>query len=283
MKNYYKTKKKYMKVAFVGDSVLDNFYWLKNPKNDIKQQLSSVIPNATVYNFAVDESRIKNVLRSITPATHYSQARKKIFKGTYDYPCEKDGKVRPLKLLKNTVPDYIVLSVGGNDGRIHLNKLMWSSDALIKALTEEEHLPEMMEKLVKKLIKLQKKLILVFVYKPHVDIFEEFRNQIGWGLQYLPIEQIVPLRERLDDVYNYIRGVYFTLAKKYQLPVIDLSRTFDCNNRSHYGSTVIEPSNFSGQKIADLIAHVIQNHDYNSRPVCYYSPECSNAIVSQSL
>lgn len=46
------------------------------------------------------------------------------------------------------------------------------------------------------------------------------------------------------------------LAVEFSLPIIDLSRTFDPNNKNHYGSTPIEPSNTSGQFIADLIAQV---------------------------
>lgn len=46
------------------------------------------------------------------------------------------------------------------------------------------------------------------------------------------------------------------LAMELRLPVIDLSRTFDPTDKRHYGSTPIEPSNTSGQFIADLIAKV---------------------------
>ena len=46
------------------------------------------------------------------------------------------------------------------------------------------------------------------------------------------------------------------LAMELRLPIIDLSRTFDPTDKRHYGSTPIEPSNMSGQFIADLIAKV---------------------------
>lgn len=52
-------------------------------------------------------------------------------------------------------------------------------------------------------------------------------------------------------------GCLTQLAVEFSLPIIDLSRTFDPNNKSHYGSTPIEPSNKSGQFIADLIAEVM--------------------------
>ena len=52
-------------------------------------------------------------------------------------------------------------------------------------------------------------------------------------------------------------------ARKWKLPVIDLSRTFDPSNEKHYGSTPIEPSNLSGQMIVDLIKFVCQKYDFN--------------------
>lgn len=48
------------------------------------------------------------------------------------------------------------------------------------------------------------------------------------------------------------------LAVEFRLPIIDLSRTFNPYDKTHYGSTPIEPSNVSGQFIADLIAKARQ-------------------------
>lgn len=48
------------------------------------------------------------------------------------------------------------------------------------------------------------------------------------------------------------------LAVEFRLPIIDLSRTFNPHDKTHYGSTPIEPSNVSGQFIADLIAQARQ-------------------------
>jgi hypothetical protein len=162
-----------------------------------------------------------------------------------------------------------------------LNKLIWGSDGIIQALKDDQF-DKRLEKLVKKILKVQKKLILVFVYKPHVTIFEQFRSQIGWGLQYLPIENVVPLGDYLNTVYDELKKTYYRIAHKYKLPLIDLSRTFDQNNADHYGSTPIEPSNLSGKTIANLIKYTIDTHQFNDS-VCYFAPKCANTIRQETI
>lgn len=282
-----------MKIAFLGDSVLDNFYWLEDQKRDVKAELTDLIilskPTEPfkIRNFAVDESTVKDVLHGMCPRSVYSGARKSVFEKGIDshYPVNKDGIVKPLNLVRKYKPTHAVLSIGGNDGRVHLSKLLWSAESLIDAIMIEEQVPQQVEKLIQKLLEIMEhnKLILVFVYKPHKTIFEQFRNQLGYGMQYLPIEQVVPLGARLDKVYSSLRDLFYTLAKKYKLPIIDLSRTFDCENRSHYGSTVIEPSNLSGKVIARLIEHVINEHNFEESPVSYYAPNCGKTIRCESI
>jgi len=133
------------------------------------------------------------------------------------------------------------------------------------------------------MLDLNDKLILVFVYKPHETIFEQFRQNVGWGLQYLPIENVLPLDTYLTEVYDALRNIYHNIARKYNLPVIDLSKTFDPSNQSHYGTTPIEPSNLSGSTIARLIKHVIENHDFEDAAVSYYAPNCGQSIRCQSI
>ncbi len=51
------------------------------------------------------------------------------------------------------------------------------------------------------------------------------------------------------------------IAKKYDVPILDLNQTFDMYNRSHYGSTEIEPSNSSNQCIAKCISYIYEKYD----------------------
>lgn len=261
-------------IALVGDSVLDNFYWLDNPTEDVRQQLANKHPDTTVYNFAVDESQILDVINGIRPFDRYLNTRIVHFGDTYPYPLNKDGKVQPLKLLKQEDPEYTVVSAGGNDGRVHLDKIVWSAEALIEAILAdglEENFDRMLRKVKRSTT--SQKLILVLVYKPHETLFERFRKSVGWGLQYLPIENVIDFAGRLDKVYDEIRKIFVKKAIKYNVPMIDLSRTFNPKDRSHYGSTPIEPSNKTGLVIAELISHVIQKHNFEKRPCIYFSPD----------
>lgn len=272
-------------IAFVGDSVLDNFYWLDDPKMDARQQLANMWPNTTVYNFAVDESQIMDVINGIKPLDRYTEARKQHFGDEYPYPVNsKDGTVYPLKLLKQEDPDYTIISAGGNDGRVHLDKLFWSAESLIDAVVAdglEDNFDRMLRKVRNNTT--SKKMILILVYQPHETIFERFRQSVGWGLQYLPIENVIDFAGRLNTVYDHFRAIFIKKAIKYNVPIIDLSRTFNPKDRSHYGSTPIEPSNMTGQVICNLITHVILHHKFDKRPCMYYAPNCTNAIKRDQL
>ena len=124
---------------------------------------------------------------------------------------------------------------------------------------------------------------MIFVYKPHESRFEEMRKQIGCGLQFFPIEKVIDLKGRLDDVYDKLRSIYSRVCKKHKIPMIDLSKTFDPQDRKHYGSTTIEPSNLSGESIANLIKTVIEVHDFSSDGACYFSPKCNGVVLTQTL
>ena len=124
-------------IALIGDSVLDDFYWLEDPTQDVKQQLSDLLPETKIHNFAVDESIVDDVLNGCYPPCKYVDAREEIFGGTYPYPTTNKGRVYPLKLLAKYQPEYVILSIGGNDGRIHLDNIIWSADALIKAIVND--------------------------------------------------------------------------------------------------------------------------------------------------
>lgn len=275
-----------MSIILLGDSVLDNFYWLEDKKNDITKQLHDIMPDYEVKNFAVDESTINDVLYGIRPQDHYSKTR------SYPYPTNDDGVVYPLELLsKESNVDRVVLSVGGNDGRVHLGKIIWGSDELLKALLDGNKFQNKLEKLIIEILKHTKNLTLVFVYKPHVSMFQKFRSQIGFGLQYFPIESVLDFEGRIDKVYESLRKIYYDMASKYNLSIIDLSKTFNPHDLSHYGSTPIEPSNKSGEVISRLIKRVVLDSSNgsskssiaSSKKICYFSPNCGSKILSQTL
>ena len=134
-------------IILMGDSVLDNFYWLKDKSLDIKQQIINQYLqdgiNVQVTNLAVDESETKDVLHGIRPNWVYVSERRDL--NLEKYPMDKDDNiVYPLKLLSDLITQHnngnnnnnndddkndkitrvlnpsVVLSVGGNDFRMVL-------------------------------------------------------------------------------------------------------------------------------------------------------------------
>lgn len=63
-----------LNIALVGDSVLDDHYWLDRPADDVRAQTERTLKLAhpersvLVHNFAVDESTVSCVLRGRAPA-----------------------------------------------------------------------------------------------------------------------------------------------------------------------------------------------------------------------
>jgi hypothetical protein len=60
-------------------------------------------------------------------------------------------------------------------------------------------------------------------------------------------------------VFNFKRTFeeYKKICIKHNLPLIDLSRSFNYANTAYYGSTPIEPSNLGIDIICKLIKHII--------------------------
>lgn len=101
-----------LKVALVGDSVLDDHFWLDRPDEDVRAQaeksLRQTYPsrNIEVLNFAVDEFTVSCVLRGRAPAGVYKRGRRNA--NMEPYPMDKDGVVRPLNLLRKAKPTHVV-------------------------------------------------------------------------------------------------------------------------------------------------------------------------------
>lgn len=101
-----------LKVALVGDSVLDNHFWLDRPNEDVRAQAEKSLlqtytsRNIEVLNFAVDESTVSCVLRGRAPAGVYKRGRRNA--KMKPYPMDEDGVVRPLDLLRKAKPTHVV-------------------------------------------------------------------------------------------------------------------------------------------------------------------------------
>lgn len=235
-----------MSISLLGDSVLDNFYWLQNPKHDLKYELEQL--NYNVNNFAVDESELNDIIDGKVPSDIYKNKR------DYPYNCEKDGKLYPIKLLSNTNTDMTVLSIGGNDFRVKLWALFLGTDYFINSVLTPEFTAKF-DSILKDIKTHSSKVILINVYLPY----------LGSGSTYAVFSKHKQLfSQRLTLFYK-------ELANKHNVAVLDLMRTFDSNNRSHYGSTEIEPSNLSNKCMADCIDYIYNNYTGYS---IYWAPNC---------
>lgn len=240
-----------MRITLVGDSVLDNFYWLFDRTHDLKYELNQL--GYEVDNFAVDESKVGDIIYGIEPRDVYQQTRH------YPYPCDKEGKVNPLKLLSSNGSDLCVISVGGNDMRVNMWKIALGIDNFINSVLDQSFIDNLDHVLTN--VKMRsKRTVLVCVYVPY----------LGRGSRY---ESFSGYRSK---VFDKLLSVYKTIAQKHDIPLLDLSRTFDYNNRIHYGSTEIEPSNLSNKCIADCIDYICNN--YNGYAV-YYAPDCDSSDI----
>jgi len=113
-------------VVLLGDSVLDNFYWLKTPSRHLRVQLEEELPGLTCVNLAVDQMTTfdfeerKPESNSWEP---YAKARLKVdFSSEQDreYRLDDDGAIRSAKNLASVKDvSWCVLSIGGND--VYLN------------------------------------------------------------------------------------------------------------------------------------------------------------------
>jgi len=183
------------------------------------------------------------------------------------YPTEKNGKVYPLKLLKEGDATHAVLSIGGNDARAAF--IEGSFDLVnIYNIMIKYGIVEDFEKLVAAVIEHVPKLMLVYVYHPQITLVPFI-----WGL---------PPAYVVKELLIKFSPLFIGIAKKYRLPLLDLSRTFDPHDGSDYGTTPIEPSNKSGFKIAKLVEHVIENFKFGEDEAKIYWGSGDN-IKSENL
>ena len=71
-------------------------------------------------------------------------------------------------------------------------------------------------------------------------------------------------RDDLLLLVEWFAKFVFKIGETYKLPIIDLSRTMNPFDKSHYGQSPTQPSNKAGQFIVDLIVHVIAKFDFES-------------------
>ena len=240
-------------VILMGDSMLDNFYWVKNHQLDVRQQLEN--RGYIAHNYAISDSKVEDILNGRDPII-YDECRKDFGLKSY-YSIEEQNelqlggkKVYPLTLFHNNhnvdPKPTVVISAGLSN--IILN--IYETKATI--IDHLKNLIGIYKKIIDEIRKSNKNadIVLIMPYLPFIEDF--FQPQYERYHQGLTLEDFTAIYEVLFNILS-------TTAANQNCQIINLATTFNPKDREDYGKTCIETSNKSGEYIADLIAEVIND------------------------
>lgn len=259
-------------IHLLGDAILDNYYRLSDQNRDLKKELTDL--GFTVNNCAIDDVKVADIINGIVPQEIYTKSRK------YPYPIQRDGKMYPLKSVldnigvnksftsvysnvqpqtigKSITPqdDMVVISMGGGDIYSKVKSLLLGGEYFINSVTTTKFVGDF-KKVIEAVQKGCSKIVLVSIYLPYLG------TGSSYGI-YTPFSNTV-----LHKWHKFINGI----AKEYNIPVLDLSRTLDIGNRTHYGNDDTRVSNVSNKCIADCLSYIYSNYDGYK---IYSAPNCT--------
>ena len=285
------------KVVLMGDSVLDNFYWLVDRKRSLRLvveerlRASYTEPTPICMNLAVDQMTTFDFLNRGKENTWrgYQMVRRNVYDANddpldhdgYEHLVGKDGRIRSadnLSLLKNV--KHVVVSCGGNDVYLNADTQRKLFGSLNPFNDKRAEIAEgMAGRLGAALEEVQKaapnaRITLVICYHPHYE-FNLIRAR-GWRGTVVNILQ----RGLLSYLISPAVRAMLELARVKGCDVIDLSQTLDPRDETHYGSmdtkragwSGAEPSDVSQEFIASLIMDVKKHRDADpdAPPRCYF-------------
>lgn len=253
------------RVALIGDSTIDNLVWVGGIKKSVPALLHHHLQHSfVIHNLAADAFTSEDVLKGACPVV---SGHARAAAGDPFPTSSPSGKFEPLKEVAKLKPDYAVLSVGGNDVREVLGG-MHRLPARLAAL--QKNYPLIVQSIVQGGTE---RLVLMTQYRPHRTEDEAYSVYAAMATLPGPGDPLQKLHGLMQLVYAPI----FELARAHRLPIVDLTRSMDCDNEGLY-CCQIEPSAAGSELIAGLLAHVLQNHDWEkggSR--VYYHADCKSA------
>jgi hypothetical protein len=252
-------------IYLIGDAILDNYYQLSDKQKDLRKEL--MMHGYTVHNYAVEDTKLYNVIHGIIPNDRYRKTR------SYPYLLDETGKMAPLKLLldhfgnttfssvysdigvkKQKPSSMVVLSIGGNDINANVMNILLGIDKFINSILTHDFISNY-DKVITSIKKICDKIVICGIYLPYM----------GHGSSYAKYS------DKSNATIKRINNFIFEMGKKHNIAVLDLSRTYDCQNRHHYGGIETHPSNVSNKCMADCISYIV-NH-YNGFNI-FYAPNC---------
>ncbi len=286
-----RTKKK---VILIGDSTFDNSHWVKSdPSATVDQQVKIKLSEGDeVINLAMDGFTTKDILLG---ASKCKAVEDDLHNAEYFEPL--------VELAKINNPTHIILSVGGNDIRESLTRLIYADPEqrlklldILLAKVQDNY-----KTIVAKLKEIcpNAKIISMLQYTPDLnhDVYYIYylMQQIQQGkaiknststyldvIMYKLFGRSIKTEDaavkQLHAIMEKAYGPIIAHARENQIPILDMSTTFDHTNKDLYVRQ-IEPSKSGAAVIADMISHVINVHDFSGPSAMYVKPGCTSGPI----
>ena len=257
--------------VLMGDSTMDNSEWVKKGESVCDRLRASFSRDHRIIDLSNDGFTLDNVL-------HGAKANKVFpFNPSKRHPRETFYPIT--ELMKIETVDHLVLSVGGNDVREQLPKLLSApgdkSEAFLDEITQKIHRNyiQILEILAGRNIK----PIIMLQYLPDSTHDQYHIYEL---MQKLTSDQ--NLESAIQYLQHLMQRVYQPIlqyAQEHGLPIIDLASSLNYRDSSLYVSQ-IEPSAKGGEQIARLIKHVIDIHPCEGPSLLYATPDISGEIIA---
>jgi hypothetical protein len=250
LKKLVNDKNKY--IYLVGDSVLDNKYWVKNIKTEKVRDIFTVPDIAYHINSLLDKDKSKDLNKKdyicINCAVEESKIESKNILNEHEALNEQDKFVRDN--IKDD--DILVVSLGGNDIMLSFKNILPLIKVLISSnYKDSENYKNLLnifnlgiENYVKKILgKHQSKVIVLFPYFPCEVYSESWGNFLLTGMMLFKHKIKKLMKDIFEDItYPYIK--------------IPLYEIFDSTKEEDYVQR-LEPSYTGGLKIAkEIVKHI---------------------------
>ena len=248
-----------MSIYLIGDGILDNFKYLEDKTSDLRKEIADL--GYDVHNYAKEEMKVIDVING------YKLDDKEIKLRNYQYQIDnKDSTLYPLKLIQNNKKstsndNFAVLSIGGNDIGERFFNILMGVDYFINAVITPEFQSNY-EKIIESIKTTCKKILLISMYLPYLGEGSSYGKYTSFS---------VPIMKKWNDFI-------YSLGKKYKIPVLDLNKTMDNKNRSHYSKMDdTRLSNVSTKCIAKCIKYIYKHYDNEYH--IYYSTDCNGSKI----
>lgn len=256
-------------IYFIGDAILDNYYNLSNKEQDLKKELSD--RGFVVHNYAADHIKVSDIHNGIIVNDIQVKSR------SYPYPVHSNGKMYPLKSVaaltgvnKAFSPIYesigvqsigateqcdnmIVISMGGNDMYANVKNIILGPEYFVNTILTPEFITNY-KKVIETAKNMCDRIVLISMYLPYLGVGSSY------GL-YFPITK--PVMEKWNKFVHDI-------GREYNIPILDLMRTLDIGDRTHYGTDEARLSNLSNKCLAECLVYIYSHyHGHHT----YFAPK----------